>query len=153
MAPDEIEVYRGAAVFGQRELIESILREERIPYVVRSEGGIAEHPVTVGPMGEFIVLVPPEHATQAEALLREVEEETPVDTDEEDDSGQPVGLFSRIRREPTPAERRRHLWVGVVSGSAGVILLFLEPPSLRLLGLLLLAIAWASLVVALKRPG
>ena len=148
-----MEVFRGAAVFGQRELIESILRDEGIPYVIRSEGGIAEHPVTVGPMGEFIVLVPREHAEHAQTLLMEVEEEAPLDSDEEDESGKPVGLFSSVRREPTPAERRRYLWVGIVSGVVGIILLFVGSPSIRLLGLLLLVIAWPSLIVALKRPG
>ncbi len=151
MASDEVEVFRGAAVFGRRELIESILRDEKIPYVIRSEGGIAEHPLTVGPMGEFIVLVSEDEADRARALLQEVQaDEKPLEPDQEDELDQPVGLFSSLRRKPTPAQKRRYRWLGGALLVAGVILLFLQPAPIWLLGLLFLTIALAMIAESFK---
>ena len=84
---DEVEIFRGAAVPGKREFFEAVLRNEGIPYLVRSDGGIAEHPITVGPMGEISIWVAKENATRAAELLKEVESSEPVEESdvEEDD--------------------------------------------------------------------
>ena len=146
---DEVEVFRGAAVPGQRELIESILREEQIPYVVRSEGGIAEHPITIGPMGEFIVLVPAEHGTRARALLHEVDEAEPVDGWEEDEPTESAtGLLSSARRRASPQTKRLYRWIGPALLVVGLVLVFQYPSGMTLLGALMLFMAALMLLEA-----
>ena len=136
MGAEEVEVFRGAAVPGQRELVESILRDEGIPYVIRSEGGIAEHPVAVGPMGEFVALVPEERADDARAVLGAATASVPFEEDEQEDDGdQPVGLLSSVRRRPTAAQKVRYRWLSGAMLVAGVILMLLQPSPIWLLGL------------------
>ena len=148
MASEEVEVFRGAAVFGRRELIESILREERIPYVIRSEGGIAEHPITVGPMGEFIVLVPEEHAERAAPLLQQVQEAEPPETDADEAEEDPLRTTLGLRT-PTERDKRITLVLAIVCAMGALALLAQFPDGEIVFGILLLLMA--GLLIAYSR--
>ena len=65
----EVEVYRGAAAPGRREMIEAALRDDGIDCVIKSSGGIAAYPMTTGPMGELSVWVLPDDAERATELI------------------------------------------------------------------------------------
>ena len=143
-------MFRGAAIPGRRELFEAVLSEEGIPYVVRSEGGIAEHPLTVGPMGQFIIFVPREEAAHAADLLSQVDAAPSADEAIDDQREEPLGLLSRIRRDPSPKDKRAYLWMGVVSAAAGVLLLMQWPSPAVIFGVLLLAVV-APLMIAASR--
>ena len=150
MTAEEVEVFRGAAAFGRREFIESILREEGIRYVVRSEGGIAEHPITVGPMGEFVVLVSPGDADRVRALLAQVESATPLDADDEGvEEDTPPRTLLGIR-PPSPREQRAFLVFGVASAAGGLALILWAGEKWTVIGIVLLVV-FGPLMIARSR--
>ncbi len=148
MAAEEVEVFRGAAAFGRREFIESMLRDEGIRYVVRSEGGIAEYPITVGPMGEFVVFVSAEDASRARALLAQVESAAPFAEDEDLDNT-PAKTFLGVRT-PTAREKKAFLFLGLASAAGGLALILWAGEGWTVIGILLLAI-FGPLMIARSR--
>ena len=149
MASEEVEVFRGAATPGRREFLEAVLREKEIRFVVRSEGAIAAHPLTAGPMGEFVILVSAEDAPRAVDLLQSLEHD-PVDTvasDEEEDSSPELALGIR---PPSPRAKKAYFWTGVASALFGAWLLAQWPSPAVIFGFLILFI-WAPLMIARSR--
>ena len=132
----QVEIFRGAAVPGRREFYEAVLRNEGIPFLVRSEGGLAEHPVTVGPMGEFIIVVSEEHAAQAKDVLEEVEASANAHgaNAEDENEGEPIGLLSKARRPPSPTEKRAALVGGILLFAAGVTMMLQYPSPIVVFG-------------------
>ncbi len=68
MTKSEIEVFSGTGGEPERAFFESALREAEIHYVVKS-AGVSQHPVNVGPMSSFVILVSPEDEDRARELI------------------------------------------------------------------------------------
>jgi hypothetical protein len=144
-----VEVFRGAAAPGRRELIESILRDDGIPYVIKSPGGIAEHPLTVGPMAEFIVLVPDEYSARASVLVEAADEIAPDLDDGHDDEEQfSGGILRRMNSPPTMTDRLIFRSFAVVAGAGGLALILVDWSRYFAIGFLLIVILspllWAA---------
>ena len=79
---DLVEVFRGGGGFSRSDFLSGVLEQEEIPCLVSSEASVAGHPFTVGPMGEFRILVSRDDADRALDVLTSIL--TPLD---EADSG------------------------------------------------------------------
>jgi hypothetical protein len=118
MTGSEIEVFRGTGGDLEQTFYESALREAEINYFVKSEG-VAQHPVNVGPMSSFVILVGPEDEDRARELIVELQEARSVDDQTDDDEPQ---LFLGSSK-PTALHRKGFLALGVVSASTAAYLL------------------------------
>ncbi len=74
MAADFAEVYRGGGGQFRAEMLRSLLSGSGIESVITG-GATAGYPTTVGPSGEFAIVVRAEDADRAADLLRSFEEE------------------------------------------------------------------------------
>ena len=140
---DQVEIFRGSAVPGRREFFEAVLRNEGIPFLVRSEGGIAEHPITVGPMGEIAIVVAEKDASRAKDLLEEVEASANADEAnvQDENEGEPTGFLSKARRRPSAKQKLATLVSGVLLFAAGLIMLFQYPSPIVVIGSLLVLLS------------
>lgn len=89
MDDELVEIYRGGGGGLRADFFSSVLRGEGISCLISSGGAIAEHPLTVGPMGEFRLLVRAEDQERARPLidsLVEAESRQTQTSDDEDDS-------------------------------------------------------------------
>src|ERR1700687_2033591 len=93
--PQGLVVVYTAGDPGLADIIQSALRAAGIPAQTSREGAGAVYGLTVGPLGMVDILVPEDHAAQAEALLAAMrrgeladdsdELDTPADPDATDD--------------------------------------------------------------------
>ena len=110
MSQDEpVEVFRGTRGALQAEFFQSLLREQGIDSYVRSSTSIAAHPMSVGPMAEFGILVAPEHAARAREHLEWAVVNLPGAAD--DDADDEIGV-----------EAVTLTWGGCLSGTMRVFL-------------------------------
>ena len=81
--PNLVEVFRGGGGFARSDFLSGVLQQEGIPCLVSSDASVAGHPFTVGPMGEFRILVSEEDAERAIEVLTPIL--TPMDDDAAED--------------------------------------------------------------------
>jgi hypothetical protein len=82
-----------------------MLTDQGIPFVIKMPGGIAEYPLNVGPMAEFVILVDEARADAAHSALDAMKQEIDSLADDIDDPESEQGreLFFK-RRSVTPTE-------------------------------------------------
>lgn len=123
-----VEVYRGGGGAFKAQLLKGALNEEGIECVVSSATAIAEHPVTVGPMGEFRILVRAEDRQRAEQVIKGLlfpMQQVSTNAGEAPDE-EPLrrGLFTRARDPESKGDRFVMLAMGValIAGSVASVL-------------------------------
>ena len=92
--------FRGSGGSLHAQFLTNELELAGIPSMVSSTTGIAAHPMTVGPMSEFQILVAPNDLDRARAVLREAEQGSNALADTEDDVAEASGPLG-WRRGPS----------------------------------------------------
>jgi hypothetical protein len=136
VAASEVEIFRGTGSELERGFYESALLEEGITCVIKSSGSISQHPISVGPMAQFSILVGPEDEERARLIIQRLREpEEWVDDEEPDDEVAPRGLL--IPSEMTQSAKRIYRAIGLV-GVAVALYLLIPYRDASLWGILLL---------------
>ncbi|MDQ4095919.1 MAG: hypothetical protein M3174_06930 [Actinomycetota bacterium] len=115
--PDQelVEIYKGGGGDLRASFFVAALRDEGIECLVSSGGAIAAHPINVGPMGEFRLLVRPEDETPARQIVDAlVASETDVSDPDGEPEGTGQGLFVRAKRPWTGRDRVALVVVGAI---------------------------------------
>lgn len=117
---EPVEVYRGGGGPFKADLLKATLDQEGIECIVSSPTAIAEHPLTVGPMGEFRLLVRAGDRERAEevikGLLSPVQQSSALGDGDVPEREEPSrrGVFTRAR---DPASKRARV-VMLILGAA-----------------------------------
>ncbi len=135
MTEREIEIYRGTGGELEQAFYENALREAGIDYLTKSEG-VAQHPVSIGPMSSFVIFVSPEDESRSLELVRSLQKVPIVSDGDDGDNEAAPELFFRKRKQ-TARDRKALLAFG--AASAAVSLYFLIPyRDVSVLGILIL---------------
>ena len=111
---EDVRVFRGKGGDIERGFFESALHEARIRFVVRS-AGIAQHPVTIGPLAEYEIWVSLEDEERARQVLDELLPFQQVEASEDEPLDVPrSGALRRMTRRPTDRERRVFLGISIL---------------------------------------
>jgi hypothetical protein len=147
MAGDEVEVFRGQGGEPERAFYEAVLREEGITSVAKSSGAVSQHPLTVGPMAEFSILVVAEDENRAREVIQGLREALEsVEQDDRDDEDTFSGVLTR--RKTTAQQRKIFRTIGFVC--LGVALYLLIPyRDASIWGIF--SLLWAALFLAASR--
>lgn len=143
MGEEETVIYQGGGGDIEAGFYEAALRDADIRCVVRS-GGIAQHPMRVGPMAEFTIAVNAEDADHARQILAGLQEDQSALESEDDEP--PLDSEGVFRRRLSDRDRKQMVWFsGVVLAISFWLMIFVD--GLRGIGLLLLWIGlgtWAA---------
>ena len=147
----EIVIYRGHGGPGQADFFRATLEEAGIGCLVRSATSVASHPFTVGPMGEFEILVAADDSARAQQVIETLTVESSGRIEPGDGEGHPRGLLSRAKRPTTDKDRRLFFVTAIAALLGGIALWLGDIPSGQALGITL-AIVSLMFFVASRKP-